>query len=146
MVSDGTPGLRSACERLVQTLAFEAGGLLLVTPLAALALGTGSGESLTLLVALSLAVMAWAACFNTLFDRAELRLAHRVASDRPPRWRLVHAVALEGSALLVTWPLIVAMTGLGWAAALAADVGLTLAYAGWAYVFHRLYDRWRPVG
>lgn len=139
------PTLRSARERLWQTLAFEAGGLLLVTPLVALVLGTGGGESLALLVALSIAVMAWAACFNTLFDWVELRLARRVASDRPPRWRVVHAVVLEGSAVLVTWPLIVAMTGLGWGAALVADIGLTLAYAAWAYVFHRLYDRWRPV-
>jgi uncharacterized membrane protein len=146
VVSTGVPGLRSARERLVQTLAFEAGGLLLVTPLAALALGTGGGESLALLVALSVAVMAWAALFNTLFDLAELRWARRVASDRPPRWRIAHAVALETSAALVTWPLIVALTGLGWSAALLADLGLTLAYALWAYVFHRLYDAWRPVG
>jgi uncharacterized membrane protein len=145
VVSAGPPGLRSARERLWQTLAFEAGGLLLVTPLVALVIGTGGGESLALLMALSVAVMAWAALFNTLFDWIELRVACRVASDRPRRWRVVHALALEGSAVLVTWPLIVAMTGLGWAAALAADLGLTLMYAAWAYVFHRLYDRWRPV-
>lgn len=47
--------------------------------------------------------------------------------------------------MIVTWPVIVALTDLSWAAALLADIGLTLAYAAWAYVFHHGYDRWRPV-
>jgi uncharacterized membrane protein len=47
--------------------------------------------------------------------------------------------------VIVTWPVIVALTDLSWAAALLADIGLTLAYAAWAYVFHHGYDRWRPV-
>lgn len=139
------PRLRGAPERLVQTLGYEAGGLLLVTPLAAFALGRGGGESLALLALLSLVVMAWSALFNTLFDLAEWRLAGRAASERPPRWRAVHALAHEASAVLVTWPVVVLMTGLGWGPALAADLGLTLAYALWAYLYHLGYDAWRPV-
>lgn len=141
-----SPGLRSPRERLHQTLCFEAGGLLLVTPLVVLATGHSAQESAALLAVLSLAVMAWAAVFNTTFDHAEHRLTGRVASQRPPRWRLVHAVLHEATAVLVTWPLIVAMTDLGWMAALWADLGLTLVYAAYAYGFHLAYDRWRPVG
>lgn len=140
-----TGGVRSARERLHQTLCFEAGGLLLVTPLVVLVTGQGAGESLALLALLSLVVMGCAAVINTAFDLAEHRLTGRVASARPPRWRLVHAGLHELSAVLLTWPLIVWMTGLGWAAALVADLGLTLVYAAYAYGFHRLYDRWRPV-
>lgn len=140
----GVP-LRSGRERLVQTLAFEAGGLLLVAPLYAVASGSGQGESFALVAALSVAVMAWSALFNTAFDMAERRLAGRVASERPERWRLVHAVLHEASAVVVTWPLIVAMSGLSWGAALLVDLGLTAAYAVYAYVFHRVYDAWRPV-
>lgn len=140
----GVP-LRSGRERLIQTLAFEAGGLLLVAPLYAVVSGSGQGESFALIAALSAAVMAWSALFNTAFDIAERRLAGRVASERPERWRLVHAVLHEATAVIVTWPLIVAMTGLSWAAALLADLGLTAVYAVYAYVFHRVYDDWRPV-
>jgi len=139
------PALRSARERLIQTLCFEAGGLLLVAPLYALASGSGAAASFGLVAALSLVVMAWAALFNTVFDLVEWRCCGRVASDRPPRWRVLHAVLHEASAVIVTWPVIVALTGLSWAAALLADLGLTLAYAAWAYVFHQAYDRWRPV-
>jgi uncharacterized membrane protein len=138
-------GLRSARERLLQTLCFEAGGLLLVAPLYALATGSGGAESLALIAALALVVMAWAALYNTAFDVAERRLAGRVASERPERWRVVHALGHEASAVAVTWPVIVAMTGLSWGAALVADLGLTILYAAYAYAFHRAYDHLRPV-
>jgi uncharacterized membrane protein len=139
------PGIRSARERLIQTLSFEAGGLLIVAPLYALATGSGAGESLGLIAALALAVMTWAALYNTAFDIIESRFTGRVASARPERWRIVHAIGHEASAVVVTWPLIVWLTGLSWWAALVADLALTLVYAGYAYAFHKVYDRWRPV-
>ena len=137
--------LRRARERLLQTLLFEAGGLLLVTPLLAWASGAQAGESLALLVALSVAVMVWAALYNMAFDRLEARFAHRVASDRPHRLRVVHALGLELSSVLATCPLIVWMTGLGWWQALALDVVLGAAYAAYGYAYHWLFDRLRPV-
>ena len=139
------PGLRSWRERIHQTLCFEAGGLLVVSPLFAWASGAELGASIQLLLMLSLLVTAWTALFNTAFDRLEWRCGQRVASDRPHRWRVVHAVALEASAVAVSCPAIVALTGLGWSAALLADLGLTLVYAVYGYTFHRLYDHWRPV-
>lgn len=138
-------GLRDARERVIQTLSFEAGGLALVAPLYALATGSGAGESLGLVAALAVVVMAWSAVYNTIFDVLEHRLAGRVASARPERWRVVHAIGHEASAVVVTWPVIVAMTGLSWGAALVADIALTLVYAAYAYVFHKVYDLWRPV-
>lgn len=137
--------LRSRRERLIQTLWFEGLGLLVVGPLFAWASGASTGESFGVLAVLSAAVMAWAALYNTVFDRVEWRLAARAASQRPQRWRVVHAVGLEASAALVTWPLIVALTPLGWGAALLADLGLGLAYVVYGYVFHLGFDRLRPV-
>jgi uncharacterized membrane protein len=142
---DGASGLRSARERAIQTLCFEAGGLLLVAPPVALVSGAGAGESFALIAVLALVVMAWAAVYNTAFDVLEHRLTGRVASERPERWRLVHAVGHEATAVIVTWPVIVALSGLGWGAALVADLGLTVVYAAYAYGFHRLYDHLRPV-
>ena len=138
-------GIRSLRERAVQTLAFEAGGLLLVTPLYGWWAGAAWGESLLLLAAVSVVVMAWSAAFNTLFDIAEHRLTGRLASDRPARWRTAHALAHEASAVLVSCPVIYALTPLDWWGALLADLGLTLAYAAYAWVFHWAFDRLRPV-
>lgn len=144
MVAKAVP-LRSVRERLLQTLLFEAGGLLVVAPLVMWASGAQALDSVALLAALSLVVMGWAALFNSVFDAVEARLAGRVASDRPHRLRVLHAVALEASSVVVSCPVIVAMTSLGWWPALAADVALTLVYAAYGYVYHWAFDRWRPV-
>jgi uncharacterized membrane protein len=76
-----------------------------------------------------------------------LRLASDVFAGafNPSCWRIAHAVLLEATSAIVTWPLIVALTDLGWGAALAADVLLTFTYALYSYVFHLGFDRLRPV-
>jgi uncharacterized membrane protein len=137
--------VRSWRERALQTLAFELGGLLIVAPIWHLATGATAAESVTLLVCLSAAVMAWMAGYNTAFDLVEARLAGIVASDRPHVRRVLHAVGLEVTSALVTWPLIVVVAGLGWLEALVADLGLTIAYAIYGYFFHLGFDRLRPV-
>ena len=137
--------VRSWRERALQTLAFELGGLLIVAPIWTLATGASATESVTLLVCLSVAVMSWMAAYNTVFDLVEARLAGIVASDRPHGRRVLHAVGLEVTSALVTWPLIAIVAGLGWLEALVADLGLTIAYAIYGYVFHLGFDRLRPV-
>ncbi len=137
--------LRSRRERLIQTLCFEALGLAIVSPLFAQFVGGTSAESLLVLAVLSVAVMGWSALYNTAFDWVELRCTGRLASYRPHRLRLVHSVGLELTAALLTWPLIVALTPLGWLESLAADIGLTLAYTVYGYLFHLGFDRLRPV-
>lgn len=140
-----TAGIRTWRERAVQTVAFEAIGLALVSPLYAWASGSGGGESLLLVATLSVLVMTWAALYNTLFDLAERRTTGRLASDRPHGLRTLHAIGLEGTAVLLTWPVIWAMTDLSWMGALVADLGLTALYAVYGYAFHWGYDRLRPV-
>lgn len=144
-MTDAPVRVRSARERALQTLLFEAGGLLVVTPLVMLISGAHALDSLVLLLALSAVVMAWAAIFNTVFDAVEARVARRVASRRPHRLRVLHAVALEASAVVVSCPVIVALSPLGWWEALAADIALTLVYAVYGYAYHWAFDRWRPV-
>ena len=137
--------LRSARERLLQTLAYEAGGLVLSVPLVALVGGGTAAEAFALMLTLSIAVMLWSPLHNTLFDWADLRLSGRVASDRPQRWRLVHAASHEATTVVVTLPILMWLGGLGFWAALVTDLGLTLLYTAYAYLFHLLYDRLRPV-
>jgi uncharacterized membrane protein len=137
--------IRSPRERVIQTLWFEALGLVIVGPLFAWFAGASAGESFVTLVVLSIAVMCWSALYNTVFDLLELRCTGRVASDRPQGLRVVHTIGLETTAALATWPLIVVLTSLGWLQALVADIGLSLAYAIYGYFFHLGFDRWRPV-
>jgi uncharacterized membrane protein len=137
--------LRSGRERLLQTLAYEAGGLLLVAPLFAQASASALDDSFALLALLSVVVMGWAAVFNTLVDRFEARHLRRSASQRSAAARVAHALALEGGAVLLTWPIIHALSDLGWLASLGADLALTAAYAVYGYAFHLVFDRLRPV-
>lgn len=137
--------LRSLRERAIQTLAFEAGGLALAAPLYWLVFGGEARESVALVAAVSIAVMTWTPIHNTAFDWLEWRLARRLASDRPTRLRAVHAFTHEATAMVVSLPVIVSLGGHGWVEAVAVDLGLTLFYAGYAYVFHLAYDRCRPV-
>lgn len=139
------PAVRSPRERLIQTLWFEALGLALISPLFAQFAGGSAGESLVVLAVLSAAVMGWSALYNTVFDGVEHRRTGGVASDRPHGLRLAHTISHEATAVVVTWPLIFALTPLGWLDALTADIGLTLAYAAYGYLFHLGFDQLRPV-
>jgi uncharacterized membrane protein len=141
----GGCALRSTRERIVQCLCFQAGVLLLIAPLFSIVTGFGVTQSLGLILGLSIVEALWAGGFNTLYDRGELRWTGWVASDRPHRWRIVHALAFEASQVVVTCPIIYFVTGLGWLEALAADLALTVAYTVYGYLFHLVYDRLRPV-
>ncbi|MDR2688937.1 MAG: PACE efflux transporter [Azoarcus sp.] len=137
--------MRSPRDRLRQAMLFEAGGLILVSPLFAWANGLPLIPSAGLLAVLSLIALLWNMVFNTGFDRLEARLSGRRA-DRRPLWpRIFHACFFEGGLLVLTLPVVMLWTGLGWWPALLADIGLALAYALYALLFHFLYDRWFPI-
>jgi uncharacterized membrane protein len=137
--------LRSGRERAIQTVLYEAGGLLVAVPLYQLLFGKGVDESALLLIVLAIAVMLWSPLHNAVFDLFEWRLAQRLASDRPHRWRILHALSHEASTVVVTLPLIMLIGRHGFWEALAIDLGLTGLYVAYAYLFHLGYDRWRPV-
>lgn len=137
--------LRSVRERVIQTLSFEAGGLLLASPLYAFFLNETGSDSAVLIVCLSLAAMIWSPIHNCLFDMLDLKLSGRCASGRPHFLRLVHAGSHEFTSCLTTVPIIMAISKFGFWQALAVDIGLTLFYTGYAYVFHIVFDWLRPV-
>ena len=126
-------------------MTYELGGVLIVGPIWKFVAGASATESIVLLICLSVAVISWMAAYNTLFDVVESRTAGRVASDRPHLWRVVHAVGLEVTSIVVTWPLIGLVAKLDWLDALAADLGLTLAYSIYGYFFYLCFDRLHPV-
>jgi uncharacterized membrane protein len=138
-------GIRNFRERIYQSVSCELGGILVVAPVYALVAGAGAQDSLVLMVALTTVATLWAFVHNAIFDVVEWRLVQRVASDRPQAWRLVHAVNLEATLMVFTVPVLMIMGGHPFLEAVMFDIGLSLAYMVYAYVFHMAYDWARPV-
>ncbi|NMG44753.1 PACE efflux transporter [Aromatoleum toluvorans] len=139
------PKLRSAWDRARQVILFEAGGLALITPPFAWLSGVPMADSLGLLAVAALIAALWNAVYNTLFDFIEGRITGRTADRRPFGMRALHALGFEGGLLLMTLPVIMAWTGMGWIDALVADLGLATAYVIYAFVFNLAYDRVFPI-
>lgn len=137
--------LRAPKERVFQTLCFEAGGVALVSPAYAYLTGTSVAGGLTTIALLSIVVMTWAPIYNTLFDYVERAHSGRLASDRSKRLRILHAILHEASSVLLTCPLLIWLGGHSLTSALFINASLTITYAVYTFVFHMLYDRWRPV-
>lgn len=144
-MSDSSPQLRTVPDRIRQVALFEVGGLLLITPPFIWLSGVPAGDSFLLLAVIALIAALWNAGYNTGFDWLEGRLTGRTADRRPLFWRTVHALGFEAGLLLVSLPIIVFWTGMGWLEALLADIGLALAYAAYAFVFNLAYDRVFPI-
>lgn len=138
--------LRTVPDRIRQTLLYETGGLIIVSPLFSYAAGVSAATSTGLLAVLAMVVGLWTTAFNTLFDAVELRRTGIAADQRPPSRRILHATLLEGGAIIVTTPVIAVWMGIGWLDAFAQDIGLTLAYAVYAFFFGLAYDRVYPLG
>ncbi|QTQ36430.1 Chlorhexidine efflux transporter domain-containing protein [Aromatoleum petrolei] len=124
---------------------FEVGGLALITPPFAWLSGVPMGDSVGLLAVAALIAALWNAVYNTAFDWIEGRITGRTADRRPFRMRALHALGFEGGLLLMTLPVIMAWTGMGWVDALIADLGLATAYVIYAFAFNLGYDRVFPI-
>ena len=137
--------LRSPLDRARQVLLFELGGLLLTTPPFVWASGVPAMDSLVLLALIALIAAFWNAIYNTTFDWVEGRVTGRTADRRPYALRIMHALGFEGGLILITLPIFMAWTGMGWLEALFADIGLAIAYTLYAFVFNLGYDRVFPI-
>ena len=137
--------IRSTRERIIQTIAFELIGLLLIVPLFTAYTKTTHLKGLMILCVVSVLVMSWSALHNTLFDILEWRFLARIASDRSEKLRAVHALSLELTSMIVTLPVLVWLLNMSWSNALVLDIALTLAYVVYGYLFHRAFDFVRPV-
>ena len=137
--------LRNVHERMLQTIAYELGGFSVVTPIYVFVFGGSGGQSFVVMASLSIATLIWFPLHNAAFDWFDLRLTGRLASDRPNRLRLLHALSHEVSVCLITTPLLIWLGGHGLIEAILIDLALSLAYAAYAYIFHLVYDHFRPV-
>lgn len=136
---------RTARERALQALVFEAGGLLLAVPLYEYAFDRTATDSFVVLATLALVVLIWTPVHNWLFDRAEHGLTGRSASDRPHGVRLLHAFTHELTPVAATLPIIMVLGQHTLHDALAVNIGLTVVYMAYAYGFYLIYDHLRPL-
>ncbi|WP_332670688.1 PACE efflux transporter [Aromatoleum sp.] len=140
-----SPKLRSFADRVRQIALFELGGLALITPPFAWASGVAIADSIGLLTLIALIAAVWNGSYNFCFDWVEGRLTGRPADHRPFRLRALHAIGFEGGLLLMSLPVIMAWTAMGWLEALLADLGLASAYVLYAFAFNLAYDRIFPI-
>ena len=139
------PKLRTPLDRARQVLLFELGGLFLITPPFVWLSGVSAMDSLGLLAVIALIAALWNAGYNTSFDWIEGRLTGRPADHRPYGMRILHALGFEGGLLVITLPIVMLWTEMGWLEALIADVGLAIAYTIYAFFFNIGYDRVFPI-
>ncbi|WP_192036059.1 PACE efflux transporter [Halomonas sp. YLGW01] len=127
--------MRSVRERLAQSALFEAGGLLLVTPLANLISGHGMGKLGALGVALATVAMGWNLVWNRLFD-------HWVPSRRRSFLeRLAQALGFEAGLVVLTLPGVAWWLEIGLLEALWLDIGFVLFFLAYGLIFNTLFDR-----
>lgn len=137
--------LRTKRERFIQSVAYEGCSFFVMVPFYLFISGGSAQDAAILIVCLTVAEALWAPLFNSVFDRLDLRISGRVASDRRQFWRVVHAISHETSTVVVTVPILVFLGGHGWTEALLVDIGLTVVCIVYAYFFHLVFDALRPV-
>lgn len=135
--------MRSIRDRLRHALSFEIIGLLLVTPLGALAFNMPLHDvGIVSLVSATIATF-WNFLYNYLFDQV---CQHLAGTTEKTGWvRVYHAVLFELGLLAVLMPFIAVYLGISLWQALLMDLSFALFYMVYAYGFNWLYDRWFPL-
>lgn len=127
--------MRSVKERLAHSALFEAGGLIMVTPLANLVSGHGLGKLGALGVALATLAMGWNLVWNRLFD-------HWVPSRRRSLGqRLAQALGFETGLVVLTLPGVAWWLDIGLLEALWLDIGFVAFFLAYGLIFNTLFDR-----
>ena len=144
-MSISKPVQRNLRDRARQVALFEIGGLVLSTPPFVWLSDVPFMDAAGLMFVLALIATLWNAAYNTGFDWIEGRLTGRQADQRPWLLRVAQALGFEGGILLMGLPVVMAWTGMGWMAALVADIGLALFYVVYAFFFNLAFVRVFPI-
>ncbi|MEZ5777578.1 MAG: PACE efflux transporter [Paracoccaceae bacterium] len=135
--------MRTTSDRIRHAVSFEVIGLLLVTPLGALAFGKPLFDiGVVGLVGATLATV-WNYVYNLAFDHALQRLTGRVAKSLAIR--ILHAVLFEVGLILILVPFIAWYLAVDLVEALVMDVAFAGFYLVYAFLFNLAYDLVFPV-
>ena len=135
--------MRTTSDRIRHAISFEVVGLLLITPLGALAFDKPIEDIGVVAFVSATIATGWNYLYNLLFDHALLRLRGSVLKTLPVR--AVHAVLFEAGLLLVLLPFIAWYLGVTLVEAFLMDVSFAIFYLGYAFVFNWVYDVIFPV-
>ncbi|MDB5848108.1 MAG: hypothetical protein JWP29_1860 [Rhodoferax sp.] len=140
LASAGTDALRKSMrERFFQALLFELIAVVLCATAGAWLLGYSLVHIGALTVMISTIAMLWNMLFNTLFDRAQLRLGFR----RGLAARLVQAALFEIGLVAAIVPLAAWWLGISLWEALVLDIGIALFFLPYTFVYNWTYDTLR---
>lgn len=131
--------MRTSADRLRHTILFETCGLVTITPLAAWILDRDMTRIGAMAFAISILAMATNFFFNLLFDHVLVWLG-RPVNVRPPWMRALHAICFESTLLLSTMPLVAWWLDMPLWQAFATNLGFSLFYLAYAYVYNWAYD------
>ncbi|MGB5556402.1 MAG: PACE efflux transporter [Paracoccaceae bacterium] len=130
--------MRTIKDRIRHAISFEIIGLVLITPLGALAFDKPMHDiGIVAIVGATIATV-WNYLYNLLFDHAMLRI---IGSVRKTPWiRVVHAVLFETGLLLVLLPFIAWYLDVTVLQAFLMDVSFAVFYLVYAFIFNWMYD------
>ncbi|MBB3192303.1 PACE efflux transporter [Halomonas cerina] len=126
--------MRSWKERLAHTLLFEAGGVMMVTPLASGLSGHDSGRIGPLAVFMASFAMLWNLVWNRLFDHWVPTRRRRLDQ------RMAQALGFELGILVATLPVVAWWLGIGLGEAFWLDLGFMAFFLVYALVFNTAFD------
>ncbi|WP_375177823.1 PACE efflux transporter [Marinobacter mobilis] len=130
--------MRTTKDRIRQAVMFEAIGLLLSIPLAALTFGLDLGKTSVLGVIGATMATVWNYLFNLMFDHALKKIFG--STHKSIKVRFVHAVSFEFGLMLAFLPVIAWWMGIGLFEALMIDIAFVVFYLVYAFVFTWTYD------
>jgi uncharacterized membrane protein len=135
--------MRTLRDRLRHALSFEIIGLLLVTPLGALAFHMPIHDiGVVALVGATIAT-AWNYVYNLGFDHLLQHWRGTTAKTLPIR--VAHALVFEAGLLMFLLPFVAWYLGIGLWEALVMDIAFALFYVVYAFCFNWAYDRLFPL-
>ena len=135
--------MRTNRDRIRHALWFEVIGLILITPLGALAFSMPLHDIGIISAGSATIAMLWNYGFNYGFDRVMLRLSG--STSKTIMIRVLHAILFELGLLVMLMPLIAWYLGVSLWQALIMDVSFALFYMGYAFVFNLAYDHLFPI-
>lgn len=134
--------MRTTKDRIRHTLLFEGVAIVLSTAAAALILENSVAEIGALAIVMSLIAMVWNYAYNLWFDRWQ---HHTPPNKRSFKMRLLHVVGFEGGLLAGCLPLVAWWLDMTLWHAFLTDIGFTLFFMVYAFVFNWVYDQVFPI-
>ena len=136
--------LRSLKDRIRYTVIFETILLTMLVPAGMIFYDRDILDIGLLGVVLVVKAMVLNIIYNWVFDRLEARTG-RVASDRPHKLRIIHAIGFEVTLAITSIPIYTWWLKITVLEAILIDVVVTTFIVGYTYIFTLVYDVVFPI-